>query len=59
MADEAFQQGDVVEIKSGGPAMVVTGVGASVATRWWNGSTYLTHAFNAFELKRSSAPATI
>lgn len=57
MANEAFQPGDVVKLKSGGPAMVVVKVSDSVGCRWWNGAsnTYDYTSVNAFELKPASA----
>ena len=46
MADEVFNAGDVVRLKSGGPAMTVLWAardGESVTLQWWN------FAFSKFE----------
>jgi len=57
MANEAFQPGDVVKLKSGGPAMVVVKAVDSVNCRWWNpaSNSYDFTSLNAFELKPASA----
>ncbi len=57
MANEIFEPGDVVKLKSGGPAMVVVRQAENVTCRWWNSSsnTYDFTALNAFELKPASA----
>ena len=57
MANEAFQPGDIVKLKSGGPSMVVVKVSDNVGCRWWNptSSSYDYSSLNAFELKTATA----
>ena len=44
MSNDLFKEGDVVELKSGGPLMTVSGEGKfggrdMLVCRWWNTST--------------------
>ncbi len=59
MADDSFHEGDVVQLKSGGPEMTVTTVGAEAMTRvekvfteWFDDKRKLSGSFKPSSLKK-------
>ena len=60
MADEKFEVGDVVQLKSGGPKMTVYNiVKDAVWCRWFEGKKKRSGVFVAAELQKSDHGAAI
>jgi len=60
MEDETFNAGDVVQLKSGGPAMTVADTQSytpQILCEWFEGAKPQTRAFHAAVLKRYQDPS--
>jgi uncharacterized protein YodC (DUF2158 family) len=62
MSDEnTWKPGDIVQVKSGGPAMTVAGDDTlgRVICEWFDGKVRCSDAFNAAVLKKYEAPRAV
>jgi len=58
-AENPWKEGDIVQLKSGGPAMTVAGTDmiGKVICEWFVGTTQKSSSFNAGTLKKYEAPS--